>query len=130
MIISTIIWGIIVEFSTQISTYQAIRAFLYPNDYPSDSRYSRLSVNLKEILKIVHYDYVKELDNQSNCAVLDSFPCSLCTTIRNKRVKFFFETANIGYNATKELDYYGFKISFSIDSKGFSHTYVVSSVSI
>lgn len=30
---------------------------------------------------------------------------------------------NIGYNATKELYYYGFKVSLSIDFKGFPIAY-------
>jgi len=130
VIISTIIWGIMMGFPTQISTYQAICTFLYPDDFPSYSRYNRLSANLKETLKIIRYEYIKTLDNQSKYAVLDSFPCPLCATIRNRRAKLFSEVANIGYNATKELYYYGFKISLSIDSKGFPLTYVVSSASI
>lgn len=130
VIIAAIVWGMMMGFPTQISTYQAICAFLYPNDFPSYSRYNRLSANLKVALKIIRYEYVKSLDNQSNHAVIDSFPCPLCATIRNRRAKLFSEIANIGYNATKELYYYGFKISVSIDSKGFPLTYIVSSASI
>ena len=130
VIIATIIWGMMMGFPTQISTYQAVCAFLYPTNFPSYSRYNRLSANLNIALKIIRYEYVKSLDNQSRYAVIDSFPCPLCATIRNRRAKLFFEIANIGYNATKELYYYGFKISLSVDSKGFPIAYEVTSASI
>ncbi|MGF1919643.1 IS982 family transposase, partial [Enterococcus faecalis] len=41
VIISTIIWGMMMGFPTQISTYQAVCALLYPDDFPSHSRYNR-----------------------------------------------------------------------------------------
>ena len=130
VILATIIWGIRLGFPTQISTYQAVCAFLYPDVFPSHSRYCRLSGNLKEVIKIIRYEYVKSLENQAKYAVIDSFPCPLCATIRNRRAKLFSEVANIGYNATKELYYYGFKISLSVDSKGFPIAYEVTSASI
>jgi len=130
VIIATMIWGIMMGFPTQISTYHAVCAFLYPDDFPSHSRYNRLCANLKVSLKIIRYEYVKSLDNQSRYAVIDSFPCPLCATIRNRRAKLFSEVANIGYNATKELYYYGFKVSLSVDSKGFPIAYEVTSASI
>lgn len=130
VIISTIIWGMMMGFPTQISTYQAVCALLYPDDFPSHSRYNRLSANLNIALKSIRYEYVKTLDNQSRYAVIDSFPCPLCTAIRNRRAKLFSEIANIGYNATKDLYYYGFKISLSVDSKGFPIAYEVTSASI
>ncbi|MGF1919646.1 IS982 family transposase, partial [Enterococcus faecalis] len=48
VIISTIIWEMMMGFTTQISTYQAVDAFLYPDDFPSHSRYNRLSANLNK----------------------------------------------------------------------------------
>lgn len=130
VIIATIIWGMMMGFPTQVSTYHAVCAFLYPDDFPSHSRYNRLSANLKVALKIIRYEYVKSLNNQSRYAVIDSFPCPLCATIRNRRAKLFSEIANIGYNATKELYYYGFKVSISVDSKGFPIAYEVTSASV
>lgn len=131
VIISTIIWGMMMGFSSQSDAYRAICAFLYvSSDFPSRSRYSRICGNLKNVLKIIRYEYVKSLDNQARYAVIDSFPCPLCATIRNRRAKLFSEIANIGYNATKELYYYGFKISLSVDSKGFPIAYEVTSASV
>lgn len=130
VIIATMIWGMMMGFPTQISAYQAICTFLYPNNFPSHSRYNRLSTNLMVALKIIRYEYVKSLDNQARYAVIDSFPCPLCATIRNRRAKLFSEIANIGYNATKDLYYYGFKISLSVDSKGFPIAYEVTSASV
>lgn len=102
----------------------------YPTNFPSHSRDNRLSANLNIALKIIRYEYVKSLDNQSRYAVIDSFPCPLCAAIRNRRAKLFSEIANIGYNATKEFYYYGFKISLSVDSKGFPIAYEITSASI
>lgn len=118
-------------FPNQSATYRAICTFLYhSSDFPSRSRYSRICGNLKNVLKIIRYEYVKSLDNQAKYAIIDSFPCLLCATIRNRRAKLFSEVANIGDNATKKLYYYGFKISLSVDSKGFPMAYEVTSASI
>lgn len=131
VIISTIIWGLMMGFPSQSDTYRAICAFLYASsDFVSRSRYSRLCANLKNVVKIIRYEYVKSLDNQAKYAIIDSFPCPLCATIRNRRAKLFSEVANIGSNATKELYYYGFKISLSVDSKGFPIAYEVTSASV
>lgn len=54
----------------------------------------------------------------------------MCATIRNRHAKLFSEFANIGDNATKELYYYGFKISLRVDSKGFPIAYEVTSASV
>ncbi|WP_429976049.1 transposase [Enterococcus sp. DIV0086] len=108
-----------------------LRFFYDPaSDFSSCSRYSKICDNLNNVLKIIHYKYVKSLDNQATYAIIDSFPCSLSATIRNRRAKLFSEVENIGYNAAKELYYYGFKISLSVDSKGSPLSYGVSSASI
>lgn len=62
VIIATMIWGKMMRFPTQISTYHAVCGFLYPDNFPSHSRYNRLNTNLKESLKIIRYEYVKSLD--------------------------------------------------------------------
>ena len=81
-------------------------------------------------MDIIRYEYVKLLDNQVRYAAIDSFPCLLCTTIRNRYTKLFSEIVNIGYNVTNGLYYYGFKISLSIDSKGFPVVCEVISASV
>ena len=118
------------EFPTQISVYQASCIFLYPHNFPSHSRYNRLSTNLMVVLKIIRYEYINSLDNQSRYTVIDSFPFPLCGTIRNRLAKLFSEIANIGYKATKNLYYYEFKISLSVDSKGFPISCEVTPASI
>lgn len=131
VIISKIIFGLMIGFPSQSGTYRAICAFLYPSSaFPSRTMYSRFCGGLKTALKIIRYEYVNSLDNKARYAVIDSFPCPLCATIRNRRAKLFSEIANIGYNATKDLYYYGFKISLSVDSKGFPIAYEVTLASI
>lgn len=81
-------------------------------------------------IKIIRYEYIKPLDNQARYTVIDIFHCPLCATIRNRWSKLFSNIANIGYNATKDLYYYGFKVSLSVDSKGFPIAYEVTSASV
>lgn len=62
-----------------------------------------------------------------NCSfgLIDSFPCALCQPIRNLRATLLSDVANIGYNATKKLDYYGLKFSVLVSDTGFPIDYVV-----
>lgn len=60
-------------------------------------------------IKIIRDEYIKFLDNQARDSEIDSFPCPLCATIRNRRAKLFSDIANMGYNATIDLYYYGLK---------------------
>lgn len=62
--------------------------------------------------------------------IIDSFPLPLCQTVRNYRVKCFNGIANIGYNASKHLWFYGFKIHMLVTLSGYILNYVVTPASI
>ncbi|HFI0725474.1 TPA: hypothetical protein ACGO5X_002385, partial [Streptococcus suis] len=55
--------------------------------------------------------------------LIDSFPCALCHPIRNMRATLLSEVADIGYNATKKIHYYGLKFSVLVSDNGFPIDY-------
>ncbi|EOQ09097.1 hypothetical protein IKC_06130 [Bacillus cereus VD184] len=63
-------------------------------------------------------------------AIVDSFPSPFCKEIRNCRAKVLGSITEIGYNSTKEMYYYGVKISAAVTESGFPIAYVVSSPKI
>ncbi|WP_438723477.1 IS982 family transposase [Enterococcus sp. DIV1420a] len=128
MIISAIIWACMLGFTDQMNQYKAIK--LFQDQFPERSRYSCICANLKDVIKMIRCGYVQELHQNCPFSVIDSMPIPLCATIRNRRAKLFTGTADIGFNATKQLFYYGLKLSVSVNHKGFPTGYVVPSASI
>lgn len=63
-------------------------------------------------------------------AIIDSFPLTLCQPIRNYIVTVFEGLADIGYNASKQLLFYGFKVHILIALSGCILNYVVTSASV
>lgn len=49
----------------------------------------------------------------NNIVIIDSFPLSLCQPVRNHRAHVFNELADIGFNSSKHLWLYGFKVHMS-----------------
>nr|WP_256096002.1 IS982 family transposase [Streptococcus dysgalactiae] len=73
----------------------------------------------------MHYFMVSDICQNCSFGLIDSFPCALCQPIRNLRATLLSDVANIGYNATKKLDYYGLKFSVLVSDTGFPIDYVV-----
>jgi len=73
---------------------------------------------------------VKQKTKNVTTAIVDSFPSPVCKEIRNRRAKVLGSIAEIGYNSTKEMYYYGVKISAAVTETGFPIAYVVSSLKI
>lgn len=63
-------------------------------------------------------------------AIIDSFPLPLCQTVRNHRVSIFKGIADIGYNASKRLWFYGFKVHMLVTLSGYILNYVVTPASV
>lgn len=78
----------------------------------------------------MRYFMVLELCQTCSFGLIDSFPCALCQPIRNLRVTLLSDVANIGYNATKKIHYYGLKFSVLVSDNGFPIDYVVTSGSV
>ena len=63
-------------------------------------------------------------------AIIDSFPLPLCQPVRNHRVTSFKGLADIGYNASKHLWFYSFKVHMLVTLSGYILNYVVTPASV
>ena len=63
-------------------------------------------------------------------AIVDSFPLPLCQSVRNHRASIFEGLADIGYNASKHLWFYGFKVHILVTLSGHILNYIVTSASV
>ena len=57
--------------------------------------------------------YFNQLDFDE-LVIIDSFPVLLCQPVRNHQAKVLKEVANIGYCASKNMWFYGFKIHLAV----------------
>ncbi len=62
--------------------------------------------------------------------IIDSFPLSLCQPVRNYRTRIFDGLADIGYNASKNLWFYGFKVHMLVTLSGYILNYIVTPASV
>ncbi len=62
--------------------------------------------------------------------IMDSFPLPLCQPIRNHSAKIVNDVADIGYNATKNLWFYDFKVYILVTLSGLILNYVVTPASV
>lgn len=132
VIISCIIWGMMNGLTTQRAIYRSVRSVLLLENFPDRSRFTRLCCHLAIAIKIIRYRFVLEHANSKDqlFAIIDSFPSPFCKPVRNRRAKVLSEIADIGYNSTKKMFYYGVKISVMVTKTGFPLTYTVTKASI
>ena len=74
-----------------------------------------------------------EMNNQispDTIVIIDSFPLPLCQPVRNYRTRIFDGLADIGYNASKNLWFYGFKVHMLVTLSGYILNYVVTPASV
>lgn len=127
VIISCVIWGLMLGYSSQRATYRVVRSILLFSEFPSRTHYIRLCTSLYFAIKVIRYFFVKERTKETDTAIVDSFPCPFCKKIRNRRAKVLNSIADIGFNSTKDVYYYGVKISMMMTETGFPLAYVVTS---
>ena len=126
VIIAGVIWGIINGYTSQRATYRAVCSVLFPNgDFPSRSRFTRLSSNLAYTIKIIRYFFIKKLTKGELVGIIDSFPSPLCKPVRNRQAKLLNQIAKVGYNSTKKSYFYGLKIHMIVTKTGFPITYSI-----
>ena len=63
-------------------------------------------------------------------AIIDSFSLPLCQPVRNQRVASFKGLADIGYNVSKHLWFYGFKVHMLVSLSGHILNYVVTPATV
>ena len=73
---------------------------------------------------------MSEMMPSDKLAIIDSFPLPLCQPVRNHRVSIFKGLADIGYNASKHLWFYGFKVHMLVNLSGYILNYVISPASV
>ncbi|HEM5508934.1 TPA: IS982 family transposase, partial [Streptococcus suis] len=73
---------------------------------------------------------MSEMLPSDKLAIIDSFPVPLCQPVRNHRVTIFKGLADIGYNASKHLWFYGFKVHMLVTLSGYILNYVVTPASV
>lgn len=68
--------------------------------------------------------------SKESLGVVDSLPVPLCQPIRNFRAKKAGEIADIDYNATKNICFYGLKFQAILNTSGLVLNFVVSSARV
>ncbi|HEP1836146.1 TPA: IS982 family transposase, partial [Streptococcus suis] len=93
------------------------------------SRFNRRSKQLIWLVQFIR-KAMSEMLPSDKLAIIDSFPLPLCQPVRNHRVTIFKGLADIGYNASKHLWFYGFKVHMLVTLSGFILNYVVTPASV
>ncbi|XHX10857.1 transposase [Streptococcus dysgalactiae subsp. equisimilis] len=125
ILIASYLWALQEGCRTASAIYRAIRHNFFPDNFPERSRFYRICQNLAQSIQRMHYFMVSDICQNCSFGLIDSFPCALCQLIRNLRATLLSDVANIGYNATKKLHYYGLKFSVLVSDTGFPIDYVV-----
>ncbi|MCW1056960.1 IS982 family transposase, partial [Streptococcus anginosus] len=93
------------------------------------SRFNRRTKHLIWLVQLIRQALSGALSPDS-IVIMDSFPLPLCQPIRNHRAKIFSDFADIGYNAAKNLWFYGFKVHMLVTLSGYILNYVVTPASV
>ncbi|BDP89335.1 hypothetical protein EfmAA818_29310 (plasmid) [Enterococcus faecium] len=106
VIIACVIWGIINGYTSQRATYRGYFFIKKPNgDFPSRSRFTRLSSNLAYTIKIIRYFFIKKLTKGELVGIIDSFPSPLCKPVVTKTgFPITYSITNPGVHDVKVLE--------------------------
>ncbi|WP_137631948.1 IS982 family transposase [Secundilactobacillus hailunensis] len=86
---------------------------------PERSRYNRRCRNLFQIMKVIRQYLLKRYRHDCTYEIIDSAPITLVSARRSNQAKVLRAIACKGYNATKHLYYYGFKLHAVMDNAGY-----------
>ncbi|MDV5974038.1 IS982 family transposase, partial [Streptococcus canis] len=73
------------------------------------SRFNRGARQLIWLVQVIRQAMTAHISPDA-IVIIDSFPLPLCQPVRNYRTRIFNGLADIGYNASKHLWFYGFKV--------------------
>lgn len=93
------------------------------------SRFNRRSRQLIWLVQIIRQAMNTQFLPDS-IVIIDSFPLPLCQPVRNYRTRIFNDLADIGYNASKHLWFYGFKGHMLVTLSGYILNDVVTPASV
>ncbi|NQM51400.1 IS982 family transposase [Streptococcus suis] len=88
------------------------------------SRFNRRSKQLIWLVQFIR-KAMSEMLPSDKLVIIDSFPLPLCQPVRNHRATIFNGFADIGYNASKHLWFYGFKVHMLVTLSGYILNYVI-----
>lgn len=88
------------------------------------SRFNRRSKQLIWLVQLIR-KAMSEMLPSDKLAIINSFPLPLCQLVCNHRATVFKGLADIGYNASKHLWFYGFKVHILVTLSGYIVTSVV-----
>ena len=92
------------------------------------SRFNQRSRQLIWLVQII-WQAINTQISPNNIVIIDSFLLSLCQPVRNHRAHDFNELVDIGYNSSKHLWFYGFKVHMLV-TLGYILNYVVTPASV
>lgn len=131
MVLALMCWQVDLKMTTQTRFYHFLQhnVFLI-GELPERSRFNRLCRLAGTALQFIRTGLVRTCVESIKFAIIDSLPLPLCQPVRNVRAKVLHGRADIGYNATKKLHYYGLKGSFETTSDGMILAYTITKASI
>ncbi|KRK65952.1 IS982 family transposase [Loigolactobacillus coryniformis] len=110
--------------------YYLMAAFMPRQMVVSRSRFNRRAQQLLAVVNTIRSGITKDYAHSGDLAIIDSLPNPLCAKVRNFRVRIFAGKANIGYNATKKMPFYGFKTHMVVTANGYILNYVITAASV
>lgn len=93
------------------------------------SCFNRRSKQLIWLIQLIR-KAMSDMISPDGIAIIDSFPLPLCQPVRNHRATIFKGLADIGYNASKHLWFYGFKVHMLVTLSGYILNYVITPASV
>ncbi len=93
------------------------------------SRFNRRTKQLIWLVQLIQQALSGAI-SPDTIVIMDSFPLPLCQPIRNHSAKIVNDVADIGYNAAKNLWFYGFKVHMLVTLSEGILNYVVTPASV
>ena len=109
----------------------------YQDDFPniiSRRQYNDRRKSLFHLQKEIQSRMAKRIDEFEDIFTVDSKPFPVCRYVRRSRCKIgkndFEKSPNIGYSATQELNYYGYKLHAVASISGVIHSFDLTKASV
>jgi hypothetical protein len=129
VLLTCYLFGILISCTSIIGIYRLSKS-MFGKEFPSRTRFLRTINNLKQTIELMNQGLLKaNVSDEEKLGIIDSLPVPLCQPIRNFRAKGACEIADIGYNATKKLWFYGLKFHAIVSHSGLILNFVLSSAS-
>lgn len=130
LLIALLCWQVDLKITVQTRYYHFLANNIFPaNSLPERSRFNRLCRQAGKALQQIRFGLIKKYVTHPTYTIIDSLPLPLCKPIRNLQAKVLHGAANIGYNSTKKMYYYGFKGSFEVSNDGIVLAYTLTQAS-